>query len=337
MQLIDFRGNKAYPDSFWANSSPESEGLDSEYLLKALEYIDKQDYEIHSFLVIRHEKLVFEYYGRDKQAGGIQLTPNDLHKMWSTTKTITSALIGIAIDEGFIPGVKAKVMDYFRDDGIINLTETKEKLTIEDLLTMQSGLDYSEDSDSSLFSSTYNSSKFFLDRPMVSIPGYLWNYSTGNSQILAEILRKVTAKTLSDYCSEKLFLPMGIVDFNWLWDKNGTYFGGWGLSIKPRDLARFGCLYLKKGLWKDRELVPSSWVETSTKAYAATPWAGGKYGYHCWIPDFGGFATLGKMGQSMYIFPDKDLIAVFTAALPIQMADTILNYIVENYVLQELN
>lgn len=132
-----------------------------------------------------------------------------------------------------------------------------------------------------------------------------------------------------------LFSPLGIKNIRWEADKSGTQYGGWGLWLKPRDLARFGYLYLKKGVWNGQQLVPSSWVEVSTKSNAVTTWSTGLYGYHIW-PFMDGFATRGYMGQDMYIFPEKDLIVVFTAALPYKMADNILDGIVESYVLQAL-
>lgn len=149
--LTDYFGNSSYPDSFWTNSLPENEGMDPAMLLKAVEDINNQGYEIHSFIVIRHGKIVFERYGRDKSAGNKLLNPNDLHEMHSTTKTITSSLIGIAINNGLIPGVNTKIMDYFHKDGIINNSDDKEKITIQDLLTMRSGLELSEDNDDPLF------------------------------------------------------------------------------------------------------------------------------------------------------------------------------------------
>lgn len=334
--LKDFLGNPSYPDNFWTNSTPETEGLDPEYLIKALEYIDRQKYEIHSFLVIRHGKLVFERYGRDKSVDNKQLTPNDLHEMHSTTKTFTSALIGIAIHEGLIPNVNVKVMDYFQNSRIKNLTGDKERMTIENLLTMQSGLEYSEGNDDYLYSISINSAEAILGKPMAGGPDSTWNYSSGNSQILSEILRRASGKTPLQYGLDKLFTPLGISDFRWMSDQSGTQYGGWGLFIKPRDLARFGYLYLNKGVWKGRAIVPASWVEVSTTNHSLTPWPSGKYGYHCWIPNIGGFATRGYMGQHMYIFPDKDLIIVFTSALPYQSADIDLDVIVRDFVLKSL-
>ena len=190
--------------------------------------------------------------------------------------------------------------------------------------------------DDSLFFNPYNSAEAVLGKPMAASPGDSWNYSSGNSQILAEILRRATGKTPLVFGLEKLFTPLGISDFRWMADKSGTQYGGWGLFIKPRDLARFGYLYMNKGVWKGTALVPASWIEISTTNHAVTPWPAGKYGYHCWVPNIGGFATRGYMGQDMYIFPDKDLIVVFTSALPYQFADINLDGIVRDYVLKSI-
>jgi CubicO group peptidase (beta-lactamase class C family) len=333
-RLKDYLGDTAFPDDFWKTSTPQSEEMDSQKLNRALEYIYTNSCKIHSFLVIRNEKLVFEYYGNDD---GRQLTPDDLHDMYSTTKTFTSALIGIAVSEGLIKGAGDRVMDYFKDSVINNLDENKKNMTIEDLLTMRSGLAYSEDLDFSTFYISFDTAQSFLNKPMACAPGSNWNYSTGNVQILAEIIRKATGKTPLEFGTEKIFNPLGITNFQWPSDRSGTQYGGMSLMVRPRDLARFGYFYLKKGQWKGKEVIPASWVEISTKSHSTTYWPqNGTYGYLCWIPNIGGFATRGRMGQNMYIFPDNNLIVVFTAGLPKENADIILDHIVQNFVLNAL-
>lgn len=330
--MIDFKGNTAYPDSFWPVSNPGDEGLDPVLLREALDNIGSRGLEIHS-IVIRNGRIVFEHYGNDSQNGGRQWTPAGLHGLYSTSKTFTSALTGCAIADGFLPGADARVMDYFRDDGILNDSEDKEKITLEDLLTMRSGLKYIEDGFASVFLDIYNCAAAFLSRPVEKTPGSFWNYSSADTQILGEILRRVTGRTPLEYAREKIFSPLGIDDTGWIAGANGTQFCGWGLFLRPRDLARFGYLYMNRGKWKGRELVPEEWVDISTKSHTATPWAG-DYGFQCWIPPIGGFATRGFMGQEMYMFPDRDLIAVFTAALPKESADITLDGIVKNYILK---
>jgi len=174
-----------------------------------------------------------------------------------------------------------------------------------------------------------------LGKPMRFAPGSDWYYTSGNSQVLAEILRRATGETPLEYAKEKIFDKIGIKTYTWRSDPSGTQYGGFGLSLRPRDLARFGYLYMKKGKWGEVSVVPEAWIDESVKARVKTPWPDGDYGYHCWIPRFGGFAARGHDGQTMYVFPDKDLIVVFTADIPSAngYATTIEDSIVYNYVL----
>jgi CubicO group peptidase (beta-lactamase class C family) len=325
--LKDFLGDPRYPDDFWQVSSPESEGMDSRKLQAALDFIRSSNAHVHSFLIVRHGRLVLEQYGADyspsqipyvRSSDAVQQTPDVRHHLWSTTKTVLSALVGIAISEGRIPGVKARVMDWFKNDCIDDMDADKQQLTIENLLTMQSGLDFDEESEVAglLFFSTTASALSVLGRSMSFQPGTEWYYTSGNSQVLAEILRRATGRTPLEYAKEKLFSRIGITTCNWVSDMSGTQLGGFGLSLRPRDLARFGYLYLKGGKWGDTQVVPGAWVKESTMAHVSTPWPDGRYGYHCWIPYIGGWATRGHDGQMMYVFPDRDLIVVFTADIP---------------------
>lgn len=337
--LKDYLDHPAYPDDFWETSTPGKEGLDERLLQEALTYIADNELEVHSFSIIKNGKLVFDRYGLEKGTGEArQRTPDDIHELHSTTKTFLSALLGVAIEEGHIPGVEAKVMNYFRDDNIANPGPEKAALTLEHLLLMQSGLEYAEGQDDPLFTLDEMpvSARAFLNRPMASAPGSGWNYSSGNSQILAEVLRKATGKTPLEYAVDKLFSPLGISAITWHQDKSGTHYGGWGLFLRPRDVARFGYLYLRNGKWNGKQLVPKDWIETSTAGRVGTHWAIGRYGYHTWAPVFGGFGAMGYLGQDMFIFPQHDLIVIFTANLPPEKADQLTMAITDRFVLKGL-
>jgi CubicO group peptidase (beta-lactamase class C family) len=145
--------------------------------------------------------------------------------------------------------------------------------------------------------------------------------------------KRYPKKTI-DLATEEIFSPLGITKFQWNTDPSGTQFGGWGLFLTPRDLARFGYLYLKKGNWNGKQLISEKWINEATLARAQTPWHGDKYGYHLWTPRVGGYAAFGFMGQDMFLFPKHDMIVVFTAALPYQEADKILIDLVDDFVLR---
>jgi CubicO group peptidase (beta-lactamase class C family) len=334
-ELKNYLADAKYPDTYWKSSSPEQEGMNGDVLQKSLAYIRENKLEIHSFLIIKNGKLIFEYYGKEKKGDAfVQRTPFDFHELHSVTKSVTAALLGIAIHQGIIPDIKAKVVEFFKPEELKNLDAPKKAMTLENLLTMQSGLEYTEGEDDPLFFDEKQpiSALTLLNRPLVATPGTLWNYSSGNSQIIGEILKRTTQKSLHKLAQENLFLPMGIYKSEWYTDKSGANFGGWGLFLTPRDLARFGYLYLHKGRWEGKQVVPESWVTESIKARTKTPWQG-DYAYHIWVPRMGGFATYGYMGQDMFILPEHNMIVAFTAALPYQVADKTLVDLVDEFVI----
>jgi CubicO group peptidase (beta-lactamase class C family) len=327
--LRDHLGDPAFPDGFWQASAPAAEGLDGAKLEAAVKAIQARKWPVHAFLVIRHGRLVLERYGTD---GGRQLGPDDLHLLHSTTKTFTGALVGIALAEKKLPSVSAPALSFFGPDQVKERTPAKARMTLEDLLTMRSGLEYREGVDDLLFREP-DTVAGLLSQPLRADPGTAWNYSSGDAHILAGILRRATGETPLEYATRRLFAPLGIEKLSWEADPDGTQYGGYGLSLRPRDLARVGLLYLAEGKWNGQQLVPREWIAAQTRAHAETPWFGGAYGYLCWVPKIGGFATRGYMGQNMYVFPDRDLIVVFNAALPYQRADPDLDDLVREFVL----
>jgi CubicO group peptidase (beta-lactamase class C family) len=329
VRLRDTLGDPAWPDDFWKPSTPAAEGLDPVRLEAAVKVLERLG-EVHSFLVIRHGKLVVERYGSEhgnelvpesvvKPAGEVYaLGPNDARHLFSVTKAFTAALVGIAIAEKKIPSVAARVLPYFAKDAIGNPEPEKEEITIEDLLTMRSGLDHADDrvSPGILIRDPAGGAVPVLSSRMAAPAGARFAYSTADSQVLAEILRRATGEGLRAYAEKRLFGPLGIRDVHWRTDARGTELGGFGLSLRPRDLARFGYLYLSRGRWKGAQLVPEAWVADSTRVHVPRAKSNAGYGYQCWIPKFGGFSVQGYLGQYMYVLPDRDLIVVFTANLP---------------------
>jgi CubicO group peptidase (beta-lactamase class C family) len=333
--MKDFLGDPAFADDAWPASTPEAEGMDPAPLLAGLADIESRGLAVHSLLVIRHGRRVLEQLGVDQ---GEQLTPADSHELHSTTKTLTGMLVGIALGEGLIPSIRARAVEFFEAGELERLNPAKDRLALEDLLTMSSGLEYQEGlAENERAFADECAARVFLSRGMVADPGARWNYSTGDSQILAEILRRVTGKTPLEFARERLFAPLGIGDIQWNADGGGTQFGGRGLSLRPRDLARFGWMLLYRGRWQGEELAPATWVEAATRQHVVATsgyTVGENYGYHCWIPRFGGFATRGYMGQNMYLLPDRELLVVFTGALvPTERADATLDDFVSRFVL----
>ena len=333
--MKDYLGDPAFADDTWITSTPEAEGMDSAVLRAGLAHIQSRDLAVHSLLVVRHGRLVLEQHGVEEDR---QWTPADAHAMYSTTKTLTSMLIGMAIADGVIESVRARAAGYFEDDEIQERTPAKDLITVEDLLTMRSGLEYEEGlTDNSSAIAGKCAARAILSRRMVAEPGVRWNYSTADSQVLAEILRRATGRTPLDYARERLLGPLGITGLQWNADGGGTHLGGTGLFLRPRDLARFGLMLLRGGRWDGRQLVPAAWLEIATRrqVIATSGYTPGEaYGYHCWIPKFGGFSTHGYMGQHLFVLPDRDVLAVFTGALvPPERADATLDDFVSEFVL----
>jgi CubicO group peptidase (beta-lactamase class C family) len=327
--LRDVLGDPASPDDFWRASTPDAEGLDAAKLEAAVRAIEARGWAIHSFLVARHGRLVLERYGAD---GKRQLGPGDPHALHSTTKTFTGTLVGIALEEGKLASVDAPVLGFFAADEVKEHTPGKLRMRLEDLLTMRSGLDYLDGVDDYLFGLPETAAEI-LSQHQQAEPGTRWNYSSADSHVLAEILRRATGEPPRAYAERRLFGKLGITQVRWDADPDGTSYGGFGLWLRPRDLARFGQLLLSRGRWKGAQVVPAEWIAAITRPRAETPWSAGTYGYQCWLPKIGGFATRGYMGQDMYVFPDRDLIVVFTAALPYQQADELLDGLVKEFVL----
>jgi len=327
--LRSYLGDPAFPDDAWTTSTPEAEGLDGAKLEAAVAAAQERGHALHAFLVVRHGKLVLERYGT---LHGRQLTPADPHPLYSVTKTFTSMLVGLAIAEGKIASVQARVAPFLAGPELRQATAGKEDLVLEDLLTMQSGIAYAEGHDEALFQAPSVAAAYWT-RPMVWEAGVRFNYSSGDSQLLAEVLRRATGRTPLEYAQARIFGPLGIGAVSWEADRSGTHLGGRGLALRPRDLARFGWMLLSGGRWKGAQVVPADWIAAAARPSAKTPIPMGHYGYQCWVPRFGGFALRGYQGQEVYVLPEHDLLVVFNAALPGKDADLALDALVTGFVL----
>lgn len=311
--------NDYWPGAEWRRSSPEDQGMDSEYLLKMIDFIQNNQKETHGLLIIRNGYLINETYFYPYQ--------KDLkHVINSCAKSITSALVGIAIGEGYLKSVDEKVLPYFSDLKVDRVNAGKRALTVKHLLTMTTGFDWNEDgsygSDRDTWTQMWrspNQIQYILDRPMQGEPGKDFYYCTGASHLLSGILQKATGKSTLQYGQEKLFESMGIRDVYWPTDLNGVNVGGGGIYMTPSDMARFGYLYLKRGKWNGRQLIPEQWIDVSTKKQINTPHGlAGRYGYayQWWINRFGGYSARGYGGQYIFVLPEYEMVIVFTSGLP---------------------
>ena len=305
-----------WPTQGWRTSTPEQQSMDSAQLVQMLDAVTARKLNIHSLLIIRHGYLVAEvYYGAN--------SPTLKHELYSVTKSFTSALVGLAIQKGYIDDLNRPVLDFFADRQIANLDARKKAMTLEHLLTMSSGLEWPESGSS--YTTTDNPYmrmmrspdwvQFVLDRPMADQPGATFNYNSGSSHLLSAIVQKTTRQSTLAFAQEYLFKPLGITDLVWGTDASGLAVGGSDLRLTPRDMAKFGYLYLKGGVWEGRQIVPAEWVRASTTPQIKSTDSALDYGYQWWIQPDDSFAAHGLGGQYIFVHPKQDLVVVFTSWL----------------------
>jgi CubicO group peptidase (beta-lactamase class C family) len=289
----------------WELSTPEQEGFNRDAINRVYERFYSEDLypTIHSMLIIRNGKLIAEAYSRDKKER------NQYHPIQSATKSITSLLVGIAIDQGYIDSVGQTVYhfipEYFDSD------TRKREITIHHVLTMETGLDFDNDKHTAeLFNSKGSSLAYVLHQNLIFLPGTDWYYGDGNPQLLSGIIQRTTGKTEEQFARENLFTPLGI--HNYLWEKHsdGLSFGAFGLWLRPRDMAKLGKMMAQNGVWNGEQIVSEDWVAESTKLQTSHQ----TYSYY-WYPweEVGAFYAEGHGGQLIYVVPGEQLVVVITA------------------------
>jgi len=298
-----------WPTNNWQISSPEAQNVDSAVLDQMLTHIDETHLNLHSLLIIRNGRIILEKYYPP-------YTRDTKHELYSVTKSFTSTLAGIALDQGKLTGLNQPVLDLFPDMIFANNSFEKESINIENLLTMTSGLDWLE-GDSS-YTAMYRSSnwvKWVMDLPMADPPGKEFRYCSGCSHVLSTIVNRAAATEGASFASRYLFSPLGIRDFEWETDQAGIPIGGWGLKLTTRDMAKLGYLYLNSGQWEGSQIVSKTWVQTAVTKHVDTEGDLG-YGYQWWTyPRHNGYAALGRYGQTIFVLPDAKIIVVITAEI----------------------
>lgn len=281
------RASEPVPTSpVWKRAAPRQEDIDPRV-------IDRADLKgVTSLLVARHGRLVVERYYDGLQAA-------DRVPVFSITKSVVSALVGIAIADGRLHGVGDRLADVLPD-------APHRSITVRDLLSMTAGygrgLNVQQTDASSL-----------ANRPLFNEPGTTFLYDSGSSDLLAAVLSRVTGSTAATYAQRRLFGPMGIRDARWPGSRGGS-----GLVLRPRDLLAFGQMYLDGGTWNGRRIVPTAWVRASTRAHVDVPPGQGvtdAYGYDWWVDRrLHFFAAHGYLGQALVVVPHLDEVVVVTSS-----------------------
>ncbi len=284
--------------------------MDPAMLAALLKAIQADGRNIHSVLVARHGALVLEAYFPpfDRE------TP---HNIYSCTKSVTSAAVGLAERDGLIDDLDTPVYSYFPDVRLED--DSRKAITLRHLLTMSSGVEWSEPLRSGLNDNWYifdsdSPVEYFFSRPTVTAPGRIFNYNTGGSHLVSMLVQEAAGEPVSSLVERELFTPLGISRYTWIEDTSGHTMGGTGLALAPADMLRFGQLYLQFGLWGTDIVLTPDWIKESTRPYMNL--AGGvNYGYLWWVRPNGIYNALGWGGQQIIVLPKQDMVVVFTAGI----------------------
>jgi len=304
----------------WPSAAPAQQGMDAERLAQ-LRLRLQQTPAIRSVLIVRHGQLVFEHYG----AG---FGPNDLQRINSITKSVISALVGIALDQGHLAGLDQRIgglLPEARDDDAVDPRVAS--ISVRDLLTMSSGFEWDEQaSDACAGSKDAACARFrirtsrlrhALQRPLQHEPGQAFRYDSHGSHLLSVLLARSTGMATAAFAEQQLFVPLGVPLYRWDTDGQGHALGGAGLYLRPRDVAKLGQLFLDAGRWQGRQLLSRAYVADATTPHNDGGWPHDVgYGYHWWTAPIQGmraFAASGYGGQWIRVIPALGMVVVITA------------------------
>ena len=304
----------AYVSTAIPVSTPEAEGVSSSGILKFLEAVENGKNEIHSYIILRHGKIISEGwwspYGKELK-----------HVMFSASKSFTSMGVGLAIAENKIK-LTDKVVSFFPLSFSDTLSTYMKEMTVQDLLKMSAGMNTDP-----LFNVRGSTDwpKAFISSPVENKPGTVFKYNNMATFMLSAIVQKATGEKLVDYMKPRLFDPLGIKNFTWDETPEGYTFGTIGLRLQSNDMAKFGQMLLQKGKWNGKQIVPQSWVEEATSFQIRSKgsdstlpkelndWEQG-YGYQFWMGRHNSFRVDGLGGQFIIVLPEKDAVVVLTSA-----------------------
>ena len=293
-------------------STPEAEGISSEAILKFVKAADESEKtEFHSFMIIRHGKVIAEGWWDP-------FGPELKHTLYSASKSFTATAVGLAINEGKL-SLDDQLISIFPESVPDSISPNLESLKIRHLLSMSAGQRRDPPID------VEDWIKSYLETPITIEPGTRYRYSSLASFMLSATVQKVTGEKVIDYLTPRLFEPLGIEGEDWETNPQGINTGGWGLRLKTEDLAKFGLLYLNKGNWNGKQILPEKWVEeaTSVKIQQRPNMTQAErdssddsvqgYCYQFWRAKHNSYQVNGYAGQFVLIVPDKDMVVVFTA------------------------
>jgi len=310
-------------------------GMDEGLITSMMQWVYTERFEgIDSVVIARNNKLVLYEQLRQEIGefdGWINNRDHRRHVLHSTSKSFTSALIGIAIDQGSIASTQVKFYDLFNYGAYDNWDPRKAEMTLEDALTMRLGLEwdewtlpYTNPNNDLVFLENNNIdwAKALLDLPMTSDPGNFYAYNTAATIAIGQALQNATGIPMADFADQYLFFPMDITTAEWGRTPTGLPNGGSGLFLLPRDMAKFGQLFIDDGIWQGQQLISSAWIADSVaRRVDISAWSSFSeaYGFQWWLDDFShqgqtvaAYVTSGYGGQYIFSLPDLDLVVAFT-------------------------
>lgn len=288
-------------------STPEAQGVSSQGILDFLKGAAEGRNEIHSIMVIRHGHVIAEGHWAP-------FHKDYKHTLYSLSKSFTSSAIGFAVSEGLLT-VDDPVIKFFPDEKPSEVSSNLAAMQVKHLLTMTTGHDTG--TMGNLRSSDGNWPKAFLAKEVVHAPGSHFLYNTGATYMLSAIIQTLTGETLMEYLKPRLFDPLGIEGHDWETCPQGINTGGYGLRVRTQDIAHFGQLYLQKGMWNGKQLLPASWIEEATMKQTDSQegdgdWSQG-YGYQFWRCTPGCYRGDGAFGQYCIVIPEKDAVVAMNS------------------------
>jgi CubicO group peptidase (beta-lactamase class C family) len=294
-------------------SNPEAEGVSSSGIISFLDAVADSKHEFHSFMMLRHGKVIAEGWWNPYR-------PDLKHTLYSTSKSFTATAVGFAVAEKKLT-VNDKVITFSPDDLPNTIDPYLSVLRVKDLLSMSVG--HQTDPTSEVASNNENWVRAFLATPIVHEPGTKFLYNSVATYMLSAIVQKVTGERIVDYLKPRLFDPLGIQGMDWETDPRDINTGGWGLRLKTEDMAKFGQLFLQKGVWQDKQILPTAWIEEATTIKIeqdpdapqakkdASDWLQG-YCYQMWRSRHNSYRADGAFGQFIIIMPVQDVVVAIT-------------------------
>jgi CubicO group peptidase (beta-lactamase class C family) len=311
------KGNYAgvyWPTEEWRTCEPEQVGMDSELLMTAYDYATKTDFETQAILVVKDGYIIGEAYLNGT-------TINSQFQGYSFAKSFTNAVMGIAIDKGYINSIDDFVYEYLPEWNYAKTDSMKKRVKIKHLLSMTGGLDWNYDSlivDDYIMLNNENYVKYVLMKDIIYEPGTHWNYSNGEAILISGVMENAINMHVHTFAGQYLFNKIGLTQISWSTDPSGQTNTAFGIWASIKEYAKLGYLYLNKGRWNGQTIISEDWINLSIAQISEKF---NHYGFYWWtlpgfenydqynIPDSAYFA-IGANGQRMCIVPEKDLIVL---------------------------